>query len=256
MANLPSLVDMLKSGMHFGHTTSRWHPKMKKFIFGTRQGVHIINLEKTQEYLQEALEALKGIAARGGIVLFVGTKLQAKANIQKYAEACEMPYVVNRWLGGTLTNFDQIKKTLKKMKTLKDQRDKGELKKYTKKEQLMISREIEEMEDKLGGMQNVTRTPDAIFIIDVRTEKTALKEAIVTGIPVIALCDTNVNPEGVTKIIPGNDDAVKSIELVCKLVCDAVKEGKSSAAKIAADARAKTVKKTSETGSSKTSAAS
>ena len=256
MANLPSLVDMLKSGMHFGHTTSRWHPKMKKFIFGTRQGVHIINLEKTQEYLQEALEAVKGIASRGGIVLFVGTKLQAKANIQKYAEACEMPYVVNRWLGGTLTNFEQIKKTLKKMKTLKDQRDKGELKKYTKKEQLMISREIEEMEDKLGGMQNVTRTPDAIFIIDVRTEKTALKEAVVTGIPVIALCDTNVNPEGVTRIIPGNDDAVKSIELVCKLVCDAVKEGKSSAAKVAADARAKTVKKTSETTSSKTSAAS
>ena len=190
------------------------------------------------------------------MVLFVGTKLQAKGNIQKYAEACEMPYVVNRWLGGTLTNFEQIKKTLKKMKTLKDQRDKGELKKYTKKEQLMISREIEEMEDKLGGMQNVTRTPDAIFIIDVRTEKTALKEAVVTGIPVIALCDTNVNPEGVTKIIPGNDDAVKSIELVCKLVCDAVKEGKSSSAKVAADARVKTVKKMSEPTSSKTSDAS
>ena len=244
MANTPSLVDLLKAGMHFGHTTSRWHPKMKKFIFGSRQGVHIINLEKTQEYLQDALETLKGIAARGGVVLFVGTKLQAKASIQKYAQACEMPYVINRWLGGTLTNFDQIKQTLKRMKMLKDQRDKGELKKYTKKEQLMISREIEEMEEKLGGMAQVTRTPDAIFIIDVRTEKTALKEAIVTHIPIIALCDTNVNPDGVTNIIPGNDDAVKSIELVCKLACDAIKEGKSSAAKVAADARAKTIKKT------------
>ncbi len=240
MATMPSLVDMLKSGMHFGHTTSRWHPKMKPFIFGTRQGVHIINLEKTQEYLESALEFLKGIASRGGVILFVGTKLQAKAPIQKYAQACDMPYVQNRWLGGTLTNFAQIKLTLKRMKMLKDQRDKGELKKYTKKEQLMISREIEEMDEKFGGIENLARTPDAIFVIDVKTEKTAVQEAIVTGIPVIALCDTNVNPEDVTKVIPGNDDAVKSIELVCKLACDAIKDGKATAAKTVADTRAKT----------------
>lgn len=246
MANMPSLVDMLKSGMHFGHTTSRWHPKMKPFIFGSRQGVHIINLEKTQEALFEALEFLKGIASRGGVILFVGTKLQAKAPIQKYAEACGMPYVQNRWLGGTLTNFGQIKQTLKRMKMLKDQRDKGELRKYTKKEQIMISREIEEMEEKFGGIENVTRTPDAVFVIDVKTEKTAVQEAIVTGIPVVALCDTNVNPEGITKVIPGNDDAVKSIELVCKLVCDAIKDGKATAAKTAADVRVKTVKKEEE----------
>src|SRR3989338_8638610 len=181
MANLPSLVDMLKSGMHFGHTTSRWHPKMKQFIFGTRQGVHIINLEKTKEYLESALEFLKGIASRGGVILFVGTKLQAKGPIQKYAQACDMPYVQNRWLGGTLTNFVQIKQTLKRMKMLKDQRDKGELRKYTKKEQLMISREIEEMEEKFGGIENLTRVPDAVFIIDVKTEKTAVQEAMVTG---------------------------------------------------------------------------
>jgi small subunit ribosomal protein S2 len=244
MSTLPSLVEMLKSGMHFGHSTSRWHPKMKEYIFGARQGVHIINLEKTQEHLASALETLKNIAARGGVVLFVGTKLQAKAPVQKYAQACEMPYVINRWLGGTLTNFGQIKQTLKRMKTLKDQRDKGELRKYTKKEQLMLSREIEEMEEKFGGIQQITRTPDAIFIIDIKTEKTALKEANVTGIPVIAMCDTNVNPRGVTKVIPANDDALKSIELVCKLACDAIKDGKANAAKVAANARVKTVQST------------
>ncbi|MBI4257027.1 30S ribosomal protein S2 [Candidatus Uhrbacteria bacterium] len=240
MATMPSLVDMLKSGMHYGHTTSRWHPKMKPFIFGTRQGVHIINLEKTQEYLESALETLKGIASRGGVILFVGTKLQAQAPIKKYAQACGMPYVQNRWLGGTLTNFVQIKQTLKRMKMLKDQRDKGELRKYTKKEQLMISREIEEMEEKFGGIENLTRIPDAIFVIDVKTEKTAVQESIVTGIPVVALCDTNVNPEGITKVIPGNDDAVKSIELVCKLACDAIKDGKATSEKIAVDTRVKT----------------
>lgn len=244
---MPSLTDMLKSGMHFGHSTSRWHPKMRDFIFGARQGVHIINLEKTQVYLVDALESLKGIAARGGVILFVGTKLQAKGPLQKYAEACGMPYVINRWLGGTLTNFVQIKQTLRRMKMLKDQRDKGELKKYTKKERLMISREIEEMDEKFGGIENITRTPDAIFIIDIKTEKTALKEANVTGIPVIALCDTNVNPDGVAKVIPGNDDAVKSIELICKLACDAIKDGKASAAKIAADARVKTIQKIEKT---------
>ncbi len=246
MPNLPSLTDMLKAGMHFGHKTSRWHPKMKDYIFGARQGVHIINLEETNKMLESALETAKGIAARGGVILFVGTKVQAQDIVKKYADACGMPYVIHRWLGGTLTNFEQIKKTLKRMKMLKDQRDKGELNKYTKKERLMISREIEDMEHKLGGMQEVTKVPDAMFIIDVRTEKTALKEANVTGIPVIALCDTNVNPGGVSKIIPGNDDAVKSIELISKLMCDAIKEGKANAIKDAANIRAKAVQQTKQ----------
>ncbi|NQV88851.1 MAG: 30S ribosomal protein S2 [Parcubacteria group bacterium] len=246
MPNLPSLTDMLKAGMHFGHKTSRWHPKMKEYIFGARHGVHIINLEETSKLLEVALETAKGITARGGVILFIGTKPQAQAIVQKYADACGMPYVIHRWLGGTLTNFDQIKKTLKRMKMLKDQRDKGELKKYTKKEQLMLSREIEDMEHKLGGVENVTKVPDAVFLIDVRTEKTALKEAVVTGIPVIALCDTNVNPVGVSRVIPGNDDAVKSIELVCRLMSDAIKEGRANAIKDAANIRAKVVQKTKE----------
>ncbi len=231
MPKLPSLVEMLASGMHFGHQTSRWHPKMKPFIFGAKMGVHIMDLEKTQEMLQDALTTISGIVARGGIILLVGTKPQAKGPIRKYAEACDMPYVVNRWLGGTITNFGQIKQTLKRLKTLKDQREKGELKKYTKMEQLMLNREIEDMEVKFGGIQHLTRTPDALFVIDIRTEKTAVQEAFTNSIPVIALCDSNVNPEGIAKVIPGNDDAVKSIEMLCKLVCDAIKEGRTQAAK-------------------------
>lgn len=235
MPKIPTLVEMLQSGMHFGHTSSRWHPKMKPFIFGERNGIHIIDLEKTQTQLEAALNLLKEIASRGGVILFVGTKIQAKSIVQKYAEACGMPYVNQRWLGGTLTNFHQLKETLKRLKMLKDQREKGELKKYTKKEQLLLNREIEEMEVKVGGIQQITKIPDAIFVIDIRTEKTAVQEAQVTKTKAIAVCDTNVNPAGVDAIIPANDDAVKSIELVCKLACEAIKEGKANAAKVVAD---------------------
>lgn len=227
MSNKPSLVDMLKAGMHFGHSAGRWHPKMKPFIFGERGGVHIINLEKTQEMLDRALDQVKTIISRGGIILFVGTKTQAKSIVKKYAEACGMPYVIERWLGGTLTNFGQIKQSIKRFKMLKDQRDKGELRKYTKKEQLMIQWEIEDMEKRLGGIENMTKIPEAMFVVDIRTEKTAVREAQVTGTQIIAVCDTNVNPQGIDYIIPSNDDAVKTIEMLCKTVSDAVKEGKS-----------------------------
>lgn len=235
MSKLPTLIEMLQAGMHFGHSANRWHPKMKSFIFGERNGIHILDLEKTQKLLEEALALIKEIASRGGIILFVGTKLQAKSIIEKYASACDMPYVTERWLGGTLTNFSQLKETLKRLKMLKDQREKGELKKYTKKEQLLLGREIEEMEEKIGGIQYLTRVPEAIFVVDIRNEKTAVKEAQVTHTKVIAMCDSNVNPDGVDAIIPSNDDAVKSIELICKLVCEAVKDGKAHAAKVVAD---------------------
>ncbi len=235
MANKPTLTDMLKAGMHFGHTTSRWHPKMKPYIFGERGGIHILNLEMTQTLLEEALEQLKQIVSRGGTVLFVGTKSQAQSIVRKYAEACGMPFVVDRWLGGTLTNYRQIKETLKRFKMLKDQRDKGELKKYTKKEQLEIGREIEDMTIRIGGIEDMTKVPEAIFVIDIRTERTSVEEANVTKTKVFAVCDTNVNPKGVDYVIPANDDAVKSIELLCKLVCDAIKEGKATAIKTASD---------------------
>ncbi len=222
---------MLKAGMHFGHSTSRWHPKMEKFIHGSRGHVHIIDLEKTKQQLTEALDYVQGVVARGGTVLFVGTKDQSKALVAKYATSCDMPYVTERWLGGTLTNFHQIKKSIKRLRKLKDQRDKGELRKYTKKEQLLLGREIEDMQVKLGGVEHLERVPDALIALDVRVEKTAIEEAKVIGMKVVALCDTNVNPKLIDYIVPGNDDSVRSIEMVCSLMADAVKIGKAERVK-------------------------
>lgn len=244
MLKLPSLTEMLEAGMHFGHKTSRWHPKMDPFIFGVSSDVHIINLEKTTSLLQDALNTITDITSRGGVVLFVGTKIQAKDIVKKYAEESGMPYVTERWLGGTLTNFKQIKDSIKRFKSLKDKRDKGELKKYTKKEQLLLSREIDELETKVGGIQDMTRVPEAMFVIDVKNEKTAILEAKVTGTQVIAVCDTNINPSKIDKVIPANDDAVKSIEILSKLVCDAIKDGKARVTKIAADQKKKIVANT------------
>ncbi len=234
MPNVPSLVEMLQAGVHFGHSTSRWHPKMREFIFGSRGGIHIVDLEATQKMLPAALDFVKGVAARGGNVLFVGTKRQAQPIVRKYAEECGMPHITGRWLGGTLTNFQQIKLILRRLRMLKDQREKGELKKYTKKEQILLDREIDEMEDKIGGIQMLEKPPEAIFVVDIRTEKTAVTEASVTGTKVVALCDTNVNPLHVDYVIPGNDDAVKAIDLICSLVAQAVKEGQAEAKKAAA----------------------
>jgi len=231
MAKMPSIVEMLQSGVHFGHQTSRWHPKMREFIFGERGGIHIVDLEKTQAKLQEALDYVKGVAARGGSVLFVGTKAQAFQVIEDAAKSCGMPYVNRRWLGGTMTNFNQLKHSIKRLKTLKDQRDKGELRKYTKLEQLMIDREIAELENKVGGIQDMERLPEAMYVADIRTEKTAVEEAAKMGVKVLALCDTNVNPTQVQYVIPGNDDAVKSVTMMTKLVAAAVKEGKEEGAK-------------------------
>ncbi len=231
---MPSLVDMLQAGVHFGHQTSRWHPKMADYIFGSRGGIHIVDLEKTQTMLPQALEYVKSVVARGGNVMFVGTKRQAQPIVRKYAEQCGMPHVTGRWLGGTLTNFVQLKITLKRLRTLKDQREKGELKKYTKKEQIILDREILEKEEKVGGIQLLEKPPEAIFVVDIRTEKTAVDEANTTGTKVVAMCDTNVNPGGVDYVIPSNDDAVKAIELITRLVAEAVQEGKAEAVKIAA----------------------
>lgn len=231
MAKLPTVVDLLQSGVHFGHQTSRWHPKMREYIYGERNGIHIVDLEQTLTKLGEALNFVKGIAERGGTVLFVGTKSQAQKIIEDAALSCEMPYVNRRWLGGTLTNFSQIRHSLRRLKTLKDQREKGELRKYTKLEQVMLGREIEELEEKVGGIQHMERLPDALFIVDIRSEKTAMEEAISQGLNVIAVCDTNVNPDGVSYVIPGNDDAVKGITLISTLMAEAIKEGKLEAAK-------------------------
>ena len=238
MANVPQLDQMLQAGVHFGHRSSRWHPKMAPYIFGVRSGVHITNLEETQKSLSSALDFVASVASRGGMILFVGTKPQARNIIKKYAEETGMPYINNRWLGGTLTNFGEIKRLIKKFLDLKDKEAKGELKKYTKKEQLWFSRDIEDMDRKVGGIQSMLSTPEAVFIVDIKAEKTALDEAKQKGIKVIAMCDTNVNPTNVDYPIPANDDGVKSIELITKTIAEAVGEGKANAVKAAAVAKA------------------
>lgn len=225
MPTTPSLLEMLQAGVHFGHQKSKWHPKMKKFIFGDRQGVHIIDLEKTQKALEKACAFAKQTASRGGVILFVGTKKQAVDYVSKAAESCGMPYVNKRWLGGTLTNYVNMAHLLRGYKDLKRKVEKGELGKYTKFEQQKFGEQVAGYDEKIGGLINMTRIPDAIFIMDIRKDKTALEEATRRGVKVIAICDTNVNPSDVHFPIPANDDAIKSIELMANTMAAAIKEG-------------------------------
>lgn len=225
MPTIPSLLEMLQAGVHFGHQKSKWHPKMKKFIFGDRQGVHIIDLEKTQQALDKACVFAKQTALRGGVILFVGTKKQATDLVAKAADSCGMPYVNKRWLGGTLTNYVNMAHLLRKYKDLKRKSEKGELGKYTKFEQQKFGEQVKAYDDKIGGLINMARIPDAVFILDIRKDKTALEEATRRGVKVIAVCDTNVNPMDVTFPIPANDDAIKAIELMVNTVAGAIKEG-------------------------------
>jgi len=224
---LPNMEEMLKAGVHFGHQASRWHPSMKKFIFGKRNGIHIIDLEKTQSQLETATDFISGVVSRGGKILFLGTKPQTKSYVEEAAGKCGMPYVTDRWLGGTLTNFAEISKLIKRLLDLKRKNQSGDLKKYTKREQLQFRREIEELEGKVGGISTLTRTPEAIVVFDVRNDLTAVKEANRKGIPVVAMCDTNINVNRVQYPVPANDDAVKSIELMAEAFSKAVLEGAS-----------------------------
>lgn len=228
MSNIPTLEEMLKAGVHFGHRTSRWHPKMKPFIFGVRGGVHIIDVEQTQKMLKSALDYVQNTVATGGVVLFIGTKNQVTGTVEKYAQEAGMPYINNRWLGGTFTNFSEIQKLIKQFLDLKDKRDKGELKKYTKLEQLQFDRKIEELDEKIGGISTLKKLPDAVFVFDVRNEKTSILEAKKMGITVIGVCDTNVNPKNVDYIIPANDDSIGALQLIAKLISEASKLGKAN----------------------------
>ena len=229
MTKLPSLEEMLKAGMHFGHQTSKWHPKMAPFIFGSRAGVHIIDLQKTRKNLTEALTFITKIVAEKKSILLVGTKDQVKNRLSEIASALELPYVKNRWIGGTLTNFVIIKRLVKHYVDLQEQQTAGKLAKYTKKEQVGFDKELKKLDMRIGGLTNLKKMPDAIFIWDIKHEKTALTEARKKGVPVVAVCDTNVNPEGVKYIIPANDDAIKTIKMILALVGDAVKEGQKQA---------------------------
>jgi small subunit ribosomal protein S2 len=225
--NLPSVEEMLKAGMHFGHRTSKWHPKMEPFIFGSRKNIHIIDLRKSQKMLGLALDYLKKQAGEGKAILLVGTKMQVKNTLKKIAEEVGAPYVSERWLGGFLTNFAIIRNLVRKYKDLVEKRNSGKLDKYTKKERLNFDRQIAKLETNVGGLVSLTKTPDVIFIWDIKKEKTAFTEALKKKIPIVAICDTNVNPAGVKYIIPANDDATKGIKLVMNLVKEAILEGKA-----------------------------
>ena len=228
MSSIPTLEQMLKAGMHFGHRTSKWHPKMEPFIFTKRNGVHIIDLVKSRELLAVALDFIKKFAQERKIILFVGTKMQAQKSIKKLSKDAGMPYVVEKWMGGTLTNFLVVKKLIKKYQDLLKDKESGQLDKYTKKERLEFDRDIAKLETKVGGLVNMARLPDAIFIWDIRKEKTAMVEAKKKNIPIIAICDTNVNPTGINYVIPGNDDATKTIKLILASVSETLAQGRAS----------------------------
>ncbi|SIO00965.1 30S ribosomal protein S2 [Salinivibrio sp. ES.052] len=222
-----SMRDMLKAGVHFGHQTRYWNPKMKPFIFGSRNKVHIINLEKTVPMFNESLAELSKIGERKGKVLFVGTKRAASEAVKTAAENCEQFYVSNRWLGGMLTNWKTVRTSIKRLKDLENQSTDGTFEKLTKKEALTYTREMEKLDKSLGGIKNMNGLPDAMFVIDADHEHIAIKEANNLGIPVFAVVDTNSNPDGVDHVIPGNDDAIRAIQLYLNAASDAYKEGRS-----------------------------
>ena len=223
-----SMRDMLKAGVHFGHQTRYWNPKMKPFIFGARNKVHIINLEKTVPMFNEALAELNKIAARKGKILFVGTKRAASEAVKDAALSCDQFFVNHRWLGGMLTNWKTVRQSIKRLKDLETQSQDGTFDKLTKKEALMRTRELEKLENSLGGIKDMGGLPDALFVIDADHEHIAIKEANNLGIPVFAIVDTNSDPDGVDFVIPGNDDAIRAVTLYLSAVAATVREGRSS----------------------------
>ena len=223
-----TMREMLEAGVHFGHQTRFWNPKMAPFIFGHRNKIHIINLEKSLPMFQEAQKFAKQLAANRGTILMVGTKRQARELVAEQAQRAGVPYVDQRWLGGMLTNFKTVKTSIKRLKDMKAQQEAG-LDSMSKKEQLMFSREMEKLEKDIGGIQDMNALPDAIFIIDVGYHKIAVSEAKKLGIPLIGVVDSNHNPEGIDYVIPGNDDSAKAVTLYARGMADAVLEGKANA---------------------------
>lgn len=222
----PTLTELLKAGVHFGHQKSRWHPKMEQFIFGARNGVHVIDLDKTLEQLEISCNYVKDLAANGKVILFVGTKRQARELIKQAAVNCGMPYLTERWIGGLITNFEEFKRRLKKYLSLKQMAATGEIEKYTKKEQSTLKKQIFKMDKYLLGLTNLEKVPDALYIADMRVEKTAIAEALRKNVPIVGVCDTNVDPTDAVYPIPANDDAVNAIKLMVNLISEVVKEGK------------------------------
>jgi small subunit ribosomal protein S2 len=233
-----TMKQLLEAGVHFGHQTRRWNPKMKRFIHGDRGGIYLIDLNKTLQGIEEAYTYVRDLVADGGTILFIGTKKQAQDPIQGYAEKCGMPYINQRWLGGMLTNFETISKRVAKMKNLQRMRDSGEFDVMPKKEALLLSRELEKLERNLNGIRNLERLPDAVFILDTKKEDIAVTEANKLGISVVAVVDTNCDPDVIDFVIPGNDDAIRAGDLMCRVVSDAVIEGKMMRSKTHPEAAA------------------
>jgi small subunit ribosomal protein S2 len=222
-----TMKELLEAGVHFGHQVRRWNPKMKEYIFGERNGIYIIDLQKTQKMFREALQAVANMVAedRGKTVLFVGTKRQAQDAVREEAERSGQYYVNQRWLGGLLTNFQTVQKSIKRLKDLDVMQTDGRYEKLTKKERIKLDRERQSLEKVLSGIKSMTRLPDLVFVIDVRKEEIAVAEANKLGIPVIAVVDTNCSPEGIDYVIPGNDDALRAVRLFAARIADAVLEG-------------------------------
>lgn len=228
-----SMRQMLEAGVHFGHQARFWNPKMAPFIFGERSKIHIINLEKTLPLYTEAMNFIGKLVANKGSILFVGTKRSARDTIRREAQRCGMPYVDYRWLGGMLTNFKTVRQSIKRLKDLEAMETDGTFEKLAKKEALMLQREKAKLERSLGGIKNMNRLPDALFVVDVGYEKIAVNEAVKLGIPVVGIVDTNNSPDRVDYVIPGNDDSIRAIQLYVQGVADAVEDGRSALAQVA-----------------------
>ena len=222
-----TMRQMLEAGVHFGHQTRYWNPKMADYIFGQRNKIHIVNLEKTLTLYNDAMKYVRQLAGNRGTVLFVGTKRQAREIVKEEAQRCGMPYVDHRWLGGMLSNFKTVKGSIKRLKDLDTMKSDGTFERMSKREALSLSRELDKLEKSLGGIKDMNALPDAIFVIDVGYHKIAVTEAKKLGIPIIAVVDTNHNPDGIAYVIPGNDDSSRAIRLYARGAADAVLEGKS-----------------------------
>jgi small subunit ribosomal protein S2 len=227
MASVISMKALLESGVHFGHRTNKWHPGMRPFIFTERNGIHILDLQQTVKAINNAYNVVRDTVASGGTILFVGTKRQAQETIKEEATRCGMPYVTERWLGGTLTNWSTISQRIGELERLEKLHETGEINSYTKKEALMIDREINRLMIRLSGVRNMKKIPDLLFIIDVSREETAVHEANLKDVPIIAMVDTNCDPRNIDYVIPSNDDAIRAIKLMVSKIADAVIEGKS-----------------------------
>lgn len=225
MAASINMKELLESGVHFGHQTRRWNPKMKPYIFGSRNGIHIIDLQKTVNLFSTAYDFIVDTVAEGYSVLFVGTKKQANDSVIEESERCGMFYVVSRWLGGTLTNFQTIRKSINRLKELENMKTDGSINRYTKKEVLKLEKELFKLEKNLGGVKDMDELPGAVFVVDPKREHIAVKESRKLGIPVVAIADTNCDPDELDYIIPGNDDAIRAVRLICSKIADACIEG-------------------------------